>query len=326
MLLMTLALGVLAADGGALDAGPSVPRAAVERQAAGLAACAPELPGDQEDVSVDWRVVDGGVRWARAVGSATPWGDCVTAAVARFDFPGLASGRATQTFRLGRDGGVEVRAYEGPGGLDKSVIGAVVQAHAAEVRFCYERALQGSAGLEGKVSVWWVIGPDGAVKQATVATDTLPTSDVADCIEGRVKTWRFPEPIGGGKVDVTFPWIFKEAVGQVRTDDIETSAKQAGALDKRDIATVINAHEGDTRACFAKLKGPSADGAKVVVAWVVGDNGHVLSSRVVSATRGAQAVGACLEREVKGWVFPRPVGGGPVSVSFPWVPKLAPAP
>ena len=44
-----------------------------------------------------------------------------------------------------------------------------------------------------------------------MAEDTLGDAAVADCVVERIKRWTFPKPVGGGVVNVTFPWIFKTA-------------------------------------------------------------------------------------------------------------------
>lgn len=41
--------------------------------------------------------------------------------------------------------------------------------------------------------------------------DTLGAPEVTACVLARIGRWVFPEPSGGGEVNVTFPWIFKAA-------------------------------------------------------------------------------------------------------------------
>lgn len=122
----------------------------------------------------------------------------------------FAGVRRAQSFVIARDGGVQLRAYSG-GGLDKKDISAVIKAHEDDVRRCYEARLQLQEGLAGKLMVAWTIGADGDVVEATVREQTVPDPLVASCVLDRVKTWRFPEPINGGKVNVTFPYIFVPA-------------------------------------------------------------------------------------------------------------------
>ncbi|MDF1562794.1 MAG: AgmX/PglI C-terminal domain-containing protein [Deltaproteobacteria bacterium] len=95
------------------------------------------------------------------------------------------------------------------GGLDREVIARVVRRHQSAIKYCYERSLQKDPELHGKVAVVWVIDGTGAVASAEIARSTLDDGEVEACILQRVRRWRFPEPRGGGVVQVTYPWIFK---------------------------------------------------------------------------------------------------------------------
>lgn len=97
------------------------------------------------------------------------------------------------------------------GTLDREVIRRVVRSHSDQVRYCYERALTLNPGLQGKLEIRWIIGPDGVVISADVASNGLGNADVAGCVKTRVKTWRFPAPRGGGIVAVNYPFFFKKA-------------------------------------------------------------------------------------------------------------------
>lgn len=99
----------------------------------------------------------------------------------------------------------------GEGGLDKDVILKVISDGTGQVRYCYESELQKHRNLAGKVTVAFKIGPEGDVTEAEVAENTTGNQAVASCVIGRVKRWAFPKPLGGGFVNVTFPWIFKAA-------------------------------------------------------------------------------------------------------------------
>jgi TonB family protein len=97
------------------------------------------------------------------------------------------------------------------GGLDKDVIMKVIKRHQNEIKFCYEQELQKNPALAGKVAVAWTIDPAGAVSEATVSESSVSNANVESCIVERIRRWKFPEPDGGGIVNVTFPWIFKAA-------------------------------------------------------------------------------------------------------------------
>ncbi len=116
---------------------------------------------------------------------------------------------------LGGRGKDSVRVIPGKttvvGGLDKDVIMKVIKRHQAEIKFCYEQELQKIPTLAGKVAVAWTIDPAGAVSEANVSESSLANTNVEACIVQRIRRWKFPEPTGGGVVNVTFPWIFKAA-------------------------------------------------------------------------------------------------------------------
>jgi TonB family protein len=97
------------------------------------------------------------------------------------------------------------------GGLDKDVIMKVIKRHQNEIKFCYEQELQKNPALGGKVAVAWTIDPSGSVNEANVSESSIGNANVEGCILQRIRRWKFPEPAGGGVVNVTFPWIFKAA-------------------------------------------------------------------------------------------------------------------
>lgn len=99
------------------------------------------------------------------------------------------------------------------GGLDMSLISDVVRRNLGQIRFCYEQGLQGDASLAGRVGVHFVINANGQVSTADVASSTLNSKSVEDCIVMRVKSWRFPIPSNGQLVKVTYPFVLNR-VGQ----------------------------------------------------------------------------------------------------------------
>ncbi len=94
------------------------------------------------------------------------------------------------------------------GSLDKAVIRRVVQAHLAQVRYCYEKELARTPGLRGKVVMKWVINGTGKVSQAQTADTTLRNPNVEACLATKIKTWKFPTPAGGGFVIINYPFVF----------------------------------------------------------------------------------------------------------------------
>ena len=79
-------------------------------------------------------------------------------------------------------------------GLPKDVINAVVQRHRAEIRACYDAALQRNPNLRGKVTIAFSIQPNGVVSTSSVKESTIGDRGLETCITSRVMTWAFPKP------------------------------------------------------------------------------------------------------------------------------------
>lgn len=97
------------------------------------------------------------------------------------------------------------------GGLDKAAIAAVIQAHLSEVRFCYEKALQGQPELKGRVVVSFSITASGLVKTARIKNSSLNFPSVEFCIVKHLKLWKFPQPKGGVIVKVSYPFVLQRS-------------------------------------------------------------------------------------------------------------------
>lgn len=95
------------------------------------------------------------------------------------------------------------------GGLAKEVIARIVNRHQNEIKYCYEKELTKDPNLGGKVAIMWIIDATGAVNTASVAQSTMGNANVENCMLQRVRRWKFPQPKGGGIVQVTYPWILK---------------------------------------------------------------------------------------------------------------------
>ncbi len=100
------------------------------------------------------------------------------------------------------------------GSLDKELIRKVIHANRGQIRFCYESQLNRFPKLNGKVAVKFIISPTGSVSTSSVAQTTVNNAELEACVAGRVRTWTFPKPKGGGVVIVTYPFIFAQSGGQ----------------------------------------------------------------------------------------------------------------
>ena len=93
------------------------------------------------------------------------------------------------------------------GAMDRDIVRRIVRAHINEIRYCYNQGLARNPGLAGRVKIQFAIGATGKVPVAVVADSTLKDQNVANCIAKAVKRWRFPRPIDGDQVLVTYPFV-----------------------------------------------------------------------------------------------------------------------
>ncbi len=95
------------------------------------------------------------------------------------------------------------------GSLSMEIIRQVIHSHRDQIKYCYSKELTRSPNLSGKVSVKFTINPKGYVQQASISSTTLRNSAVERCMTQKIRTWKFPEPKGGGIVIVNYPFILK---------------------------------------------------------------------------------------------------------------------
>lgn len=95
------------------------------------------------------------------------------------------------------------------GGLDRDQIAAVINKHIGQIIYCYERGLQKSPNLRGRVGVDFTINGRGRVARASIGSSSLRSARVEGCILNRLKSWPFPRPVGGVNVKVSYPFVLK---------------------------------------------------------------------------------------------------------------------
>ena len=107
-------------------------------------------------------------------------------------------------------------------GLTSKEVSAVVNEHSSDIRSCYKRELDLNPDFETKVNVRFMIGPDGAILSARPVKkkgEKKPKMSkkvfrqlkrLEKCVITQIKDWKFPEPRGGRKIRVVFPFVFKK--------------------------------------------------------------------------------------------------------------------
>jgi outer membrane biosynthesis protein TonB len=212
-------------------------------------------------------------------------------------------------------------------GLDKPLLRRSVSKGRDQVRRCYERALELTPGLAGTLRVDFVIGPDGAVLSATASG--MDDAGLIACITKVFLGLRFPRPGGGGKVNVSFPFSFREdagpppAVPTVSTDadgpmDVTVAPRPPAAPtpSPHHYAAVLREASPRVRACYerALVKQPALAG-QIKVRLTIGKRGRV--SKVTVDGLGDKAMDRCVALVIRKLVFPAPEGGRQ-SVVFPY--------
>lgn len=95
------------------------------------------------------------------------------------------------------------------GSMDPDVIRRILLEHLPQFRYCYQRELE-KTGVEasGAIKLNFTIGASGHVAQAGIDGASALSSDVKKCVVGVLKGINFPEPMGGGTVEVKQPMNF----------------------------------------------------------------------------------------------------------------------
>jgi TonB family protein len=103
-------------------------------------------------------------------------------------------------------------------------------------------------------------------------------------------------------------------------DVIPGLASVRGSLDKEIIRRIVRRHINEVKYCYDQqlVNWPGLEG-RVVVQFTIGGNGSVIASTLQSSTVANAPLENCIVRAVRRWEFPRPLGGGIASISYPFV-------
>ena len=182
------------------------------------------------------------------------------------------------------------------GALDKSVIDRVVKQNIPSIRYEYEKGLKLDPGLQGKVTIQFVIDPSGNVASATVKSSTLGDAQVEDGIARRFARLKFPQPKGGGQVVVSYPFVFSSggppaiptpspvpALDPVLRIDLESSVLSDAAAEPilRDLTRRLKRVE---RGWIDLAEGAPVAGGSWLLELQVSDSGRVHGIRIVQDT------------------------------------------
>jgi outer membrane biosynthesis protein TonB len=97
------------------------------------------------------------------------------------------------------------------GGLTSEEIDRVVKARAGIFRACYQKELNHTPGIGGKLLIHFKIGADGTVQAGNTSTaggTTLHNDAVEQCVKSNVNRLKFPAK--GGVANVNYPFVFTQ--------------------------------------------------------------------------------------------------------------------
>jgi len=107
-------------------------------------------------------------------------------------------------------------------------------------------------------------------------------------------------------------------------DVIPGTAAVRGSLDKEIIRRIIRRHINEVKYCYEQELTKKPDlGGRIMVQFTIAASGQVIASVLQNSTMGNARVENCTVQAVRRWEFPKPLGGGIVIVSYPFV--LTPA-
>lgn len=100
---------------------------------------------------------------------------------------------------------------------------------------------------------------------------------------------------------------------------MESEGEVEGGLEKSQIDAVVRRNMGQILYCYEKsLQSKPGIKGRVHMAWVIGGNGRVKSSRVEDSSVNEAQVESCIAGKIRGWKFPSPKGNMNVSVTYPF--------
>jgi TonB family protein len=93
-----------------------------------------------------------------------------------------------------------------------------------------------------------------------------------------------------------------------------------GGIDRALIDDVVRRNLGQVRFCYEQeLQADPRLAGRVVVAWVIGDDGRVSNARIHNSTLNSRNVEECILTRLRTWRFPLPEGEGNVDVNYPFL-------
>jgi hypothetical protein len=120
---------------------------------------------------------------------------------------GTGSGRGGMRGRKASAPEVRIGNASATGDLDKNIIRRYIRRKLPQIKYCYEKQLIVKPALSGTVVTQFQISPKGVVQGASASG--IGDKSVEDCVSDAIQSIQFPEPKGGGYVNVRYPFTFQ---------------------------------------------------------------------------------------------------------------------
>ncbi len=201
----------------------------------------------------------------------------------------------------------------------RDAIAAIADSRAYELTNCWRWRREAVPSLEGKVTLAWRVNGAGAPIEASLVESTLRDADAEACMLDRVRGWRFPA--SGAKEPAFFTYRVKfpsapEPLERAAAPEVPA----APGLSQEQIAKTISEHSFEVKSCYEwRLEARPTLSGTLKVGWHVLADGSTSDVHFEDSTLDDPKTEDCVISRVRSWRFPKPQGGGVVSVSFPWV-------
>ena len=178
------------------------------------------------------------------------------------------------------------------GKIDDSIVEDTMQQHFREFADCYQtEAVDILEEIQGDLSVYLIVGPDGSVTDDIYFEDGSLGSDATQaCVIGKMKRIRFQEPIGGDSAKVRYTFPFESPYTHPAPFDWSANPQFLSDLET---------HRNEIDSC---LNG--ASGIQFII--YIGRGGRVEAAGATAGGKEAYAAGRCLSRVAKNWTFQNP--------------------
>jgi len=95
------------------------------------------------------------------------------------------------------------------GSIPQEIARGVLDSVQPQIRFCYDRELEASPRLKGRITSQLMVQPSGAVAKERITESTLGSERVETCVLRVLKRMRFPAGLALEPAPVTYYWNFK---------------------------------------------------------------------------------------------------------------------